>query len=84
VALVGIHHSILSVSDCLSPVVAWDYLRCSVLPADGSITSKGVKFKVTHYPLPKRGQCLGKHAKPDERVQKGGYGKPKTLTESSL
>jgi hypothetical protein len=44
-----------SVSDCLSPVVARDYLRCSVLFADGSITSKGVKFKVTHYSVPKRG-----------------------------
>ena len=46
VALVGIHHSIFSISDCLSSVVANDYLPCNLLSADDSITSKKVQFKV--------------------------------------
>jgi hypothetical protein len=49
VALVGIHHSIFSISDCLSPVVASDYLPCRVLSADDSITSKKAKFKVARH-----------------------------------
>jgi hypothetical protein len=51
VALVGILSSLASISDCLSPVVARDYLPCGVLSAHGSITSKKAKYKVAHYPL---------------------------------